>query len=595
MKKYIVIFLMILSNLSFAQVSISWPINRSVFQRSWNNQATVWIAGQSFASGVHTLRFRIFPLSRTGVDGTPSSWADITMTNKIYRFSITSTTGWYRLEVQAYNTFGTIGTTATIKFGVGEVFLIAGQSNAQGGSVIASPPTLSDDYDCIIVASQSTQNKCSNNVPVFPVFGKLDNSTSEISPSGYTAHCYRKLATDFINTMYTDSSKIVPVLFLNAGAAGTSIDNWRTTAFNLTSTSSSSVMSNNWCFSDPNAGVGEPYRTFRNALNFYGSMFGMRGIIWHQGETDGNDNTSDTTYARKLKEVIDKSRSNFNNGLNWAISRVSRYYNSGDIERPNVRRGQRKAKTDKSTGWGSENSDNIVDTAPTVSKRSNDRVHFITNGYIDLAGQYHTSLINSKDSVSILRKQPILANTLPYVDAIPDGSGGATISAQTGFYCYQWVSGDGNYTSMSYPPNLSCTGTRVTSYGSSPASYRCYMHDGTGNIRMTQRVYFPVSNGNTRIKANEAIEIIETKVYPNPAEENDNLFIEFTLPEESNVRLELVDTNGKVLKVLADGSHAKGTFKYPFKASELKHTQKTIFYRLINEGYFQSKKIELVR
>jgi hypothetical protein len=82
------------------------------------------------------------------------------------------------------------------------------------------------------------------------------------------------------------------------------------------------------------------YTNLKNVLSFYGGMFGVRSVLWHQGEAEtktllniyknGSYNNAGTKpspynitdYSIKLKNIIDNSRLILTN-LKWAISQSS--------------------------------------------------------------------------------------------------------------------------------------------------------------------------------------------------------------------------------------------------------------------------------
>ena len=81
----------------------------------------------------------------------------------------------------------------------------------------------------------------------------------------------------------------------------------------------------------PSDYYGLPYTTLKNALNYYGSLFGVRAVLWHQGEADADVNvnpiykaTSAADYQTKLQAVIAKSRADFvAPNLTWYVSKAS--------------------------------------------------------------------------------------------------------------------------------------------------------------------------------------------------------------------------------------------------------------------------------
>jgi hypothetical protein len=386
MKKYIILALLLASFcFSFAQTTITLPLNNSVFQRNSSNSALVYFSGQpvglSSWNSSFQMQYRISTLDNTGNTTSTGFWNNIsTGVGHTYFFSTTISTGWYRFETRIFNGSIQIGTIIGVKFGVGEVIIIAGQSNAQGYGSITYPTQPIDD--CIIVSAQTSSNVCSSTLPVFPVFSKISN-TSSISPNGFQPWAYINLGNQIVDK---EVGKVIPVLFLNAGNSATSIDNWYQTSNNTSATSPRTLAGNTLaCFDGTDVGIGEPYRTFRNTLNYYGSIFGVRGVLWHQGESDTFDQTSSSVYRTKLDGVIDKSRTNFNNNLNWAISKATRLcvncsgYFGSDIAPPltratNIIDGQTFSKGDRLAAWGSQSSDTYSDPKVEVARLVIDKV-----------------------------------------------------------------------------------------------------------------------------------------------------------------------------------------------------------------------------
>lgn len=97
--------------------------------------AMVPITG-AFSDGIEmNLQYRIVAL--TDAFGSGSDWATLTGKSTGNRFtSLTKIPagGWYRLEVRAVKGDQTIATATVEPFGVGEVFIVAGQSYAEGAN-----------------------------------------------------------------------------------------------------------------------------------------------------------------------------------------------------------------------------------------------------------------------------------------------------------------------------------------------------------------------------------------------------------------------------------------------------------------------------
>jgi hypothetical protein len=164
-----------------------------------------------------------------------------------FYFILNVPTGWYQLNIKngvsSGGTFGTYG-TASIKFGIGEVFVIAGQSNAQGyGQNVYNIQGL-QNYDCVesLKNIQATSPEGGGTAYVTdiinlerPVFGTLNNNDRNIGPMSTRPWFYQglgeKISLMHLATITTTSSNYasnppVPVMFYNVSLAATSINNW---------------------------------------------------------------------------------------------------------------------------------------------------------------------------------------------------------------------------------------------------------------------------------------------------------------------------------------------------------------------------------
>ena len=119
---------------------ITYPTNRMVFQRGTNDRANIHFAAQyQKPFTISSAQYRFQPLGLLAGDnlGTPPAWINIGFNNIAGTFkSLIGTEnllkGWYKLEIRILNQNGVQTDLSSIKVGVGDVFLIAGQSDSQG-------------------------------------------------------------------------------------------------------------------------------------------------------------------------------------------------------------------------------------------------------------------------------------------------------------------------------------------------------------------------------------------------------------------------------------------------------------------------------
>lgn len=288
---------------SFCQIAISHPVERMVFQRNNSNQAPINIAG-SYYSSVDRIDARV--VAQQG--GTTTAWTTIQTnpSNGYFYGTLTATGGWYSLEVRAYKDNVLIDTKTLQKVGVGEVFAIAGQSNAQGGAGVSTPAT----DDRVNSVNYSNDYSDYNKLPIgFSQLGSTptaNGDSTKIGPFHYVPWAWGKLGDLLVAKLG------VPVLFYGAGHGGTSSEHWGKSAQGLPFNGEFFILQE----------LGAPYRALENSVAYYGSLTGLRGVLWHQGESDRN--TFMGPYYENIKNVINKTRENAeHNILAWVIARVS--------------------------------------------------------------------------------------------------------------------------------------------------------------------------------------------------------------------------------------------------------------------------------
>lgn len=79
--------------------------------------------------------------------------------------------------------------------------------------------------------------------------------------------------------------------------------------------------------------------------------------------------------------------------------------------------------------------------------------------------------------------------------------------------------------------------------------------------------------------------------YPNPFNPVTN--IEFSLPSKGQVKLTVFDITGREVEILVNTVLSAGSYKYDFDAKDL--TSGVYFYRLVTDGFVETKKMMLVK
>ncbi|KQS26805.1 T9SS type A sorting domain-containing protein [Dyadobacter sp. Leaf189] len=305
---------------SLAQVVVSFPADRAVFQRSNANEASVYIGGY-LTKPFQQIEARFIPWIAGEGEAAPAGggWTLIDNTIEAGHFygSMTVKGGWYRLEVRAVKAGIEPVITTVQHVGVGEVFVVAGQSNATGGDSNPNGPGAAHDQ----VNSVDYQNVNGGTITPYPSlelpcpeFVQL-GANVKTAPFGNYAWCWGS----FGDKIYEKFR--VPVMIFNGGWSSTGVENWKQSI----NANTEPVSAFGYTFP-----AGMPFGHLRIALNYYIAQLGVRAVLWHQGETDNYlEHPGDNTYSRyisNLWEVISASRSlTGKNNLAWIVARASRF------------------------------------------------------------------------------------------------------------------------------------------------------------------------------------------------------------------------------------------------------------------------------
>ena len=358
-------------------LSVTLPKNGAVFQRS-GTQGVINVLGsynsKSYAFDFRRVRATLRRLDvRTGqvIQSEAPQTFNLTRRNSFFSNStffsgrITVNQGWYELSTQVFTVFfdTPVGPPDVRKVGVGEVFVIAGQSNAQGlkNTVETGPGGYPNNasnpsWDGVRVQPNGLElgefggenlgelalriSEAFFNRPR-PYLADMisvasGNNQTQIAPLGNSLW-YWAAVGECIANQYN-----VPVAFFNSAWGGTTI-----TSYNLSIDPNYAPLGAP--LGTPQNPInrryekGTPYGGLRNTLAYFGSSYGLRAVLWMQGETDtqalkdGNErwlipfenerraviNAND--YTNKLRAVINATRSRIGYQIPWVIASTSRF------------------------------------------------------------------------------------------------------------------------------------------------------------------------------------------------------------------------------------------------------------------------------
>lgn len=374
---------------SVAQISLTLPVERMIYQRNNTNQAYIHITG-NFTAEYDSIMAKVFP--RVVGQGTEGSWQTIDYRDdKPYFYGkYLANGGWYKLGIKAYKNGVEIDSIGRERVGVGEVFVVAGQSNASGITDYVDPnvgsyPTgigydSNDDRSNVMHFSNGY-----NTYDLLPIgFSQMNaadvaNDTLFIGPFQSAPWCWGKVSEYLIDSLN------VPVLFYGAAFGGTKVQWWKESANGEPLTSPSFFIKEEY---------DHPYGALAIVMRMYAGLTGIRSVLWHQGEADHG--TASGTYQSYLEQVILKTREHSElPNLTWMVARASRAVNTAN----NVIVGQQNTIDNDANVFAGPETDNIsgttyrhdnihMDTDAGIIEHANYWVNYLTNGFLSSSSPY---------------------------------------------------------------------------------------------------------------------------------------------------------------------------------------------------------------
>ena len=292
-----------------AQLVITSPVSNQVMQRNASGVASLSVT--AYAHYPYTrISAALIPIEgNVNVAQEQLLEAD-QLAQGFLHTTFSARTGWYRLKLTATAASGITDSSVVARVGVGEVFLIAGNSNAMGLPGLGAKDASSN------VVSFNAINKTLNNENItvapdgpmtVPTFEPL-KSSNNIFPNGETSWYWGELGNLLFQRWKT------PVLFFNTAWAAANSENYRDAAsgkdaYNL-------YVGKYW----PNR---QPYSNIVNTMRYMTSLTGIRAVLWAHGENDAQLGFNETQYFDGIRTLIQNSRRDSGYNLPWYIARNS--------------------------------------------------------------------------------------------------------------------------------------------------------------------------------------------------------------------------------------------------------------------------------
>jgi hypothetical protein len=292
------------------------PQDCQVCQRSSNDKGTITIRGEFTGAITNTTTIE----ARLVAEGKAGKWTKLPVLFDGAKFSTDMDApagGWYRADVRVLNGRQVLAENSLQHVGVGEVFVVAGQSNSANHG---------EERQTTKTGRVASFNGRGWQLANDPQPGASGGGGSFLPPFG-----------DAISQRFN-----VPVGLIACGIGATSVREWlpKGATFPNPPTIESRVAKlpdGTW------ESNGEAFETLIGRMKQLGPR-GFRAVLWHQGESDANQQDSTRTlpgslYREYLLRVILESRRAIGWDAPWFVAQVS-YHMPGDESSPDIRAAQ---------------------------------------------------------------------------------------------------------------------------------------------------------------------------------------------------------------------------------------------------------------
>ncbi len=300
-------------------ISLSSPLDYQVFQRATRLQGAISIQGSSLVP-TDTVEARVVGQSITGP--LAAKWQMLSVDRRTGAFHAelaTAAGGFYEVDVRVRHGAGRADTLVVPHVGVGEVFVVSGQSNSTNyGEVQQVTET----------GMVSTFSGDSWRLANDPQPGVQDNSKKGSFIPAFGDALYRKYR--------------VPIGVASVGHGSTSVRQWLpagepvevmpTMTKYVVRGTDDTLTSDGTLFNGMMARIGQL------------GVHGFRAVLWHQGESDSHQppehEITAETYRRMLEHLILAVRRGAGWNVPWFVAQAT-YHTPEDTSCPPIREAQR--------------------------------------------------------------------------------------------------------------------------------------------------------------------------------------------------------------------------------------------------------------
>jgi len=346
-------------------ISLSSPSDFQVIQRDSQDKGSVNLLGTAVKGA--DIEWRVSGNSKFGA--LPDGWQKIPANPDEISFQTKISLpagGWYRMEVRASHNNSSLGEIVIEQFGIGEVFVVAGQSNSANYGEEKQNTTTK-----LVTAFDGKQWQLAND----PQPGAGGRGGSFMPPFGDAIAKHFK----------------VPVGFVACGIGATSVREWLPKGTKISNPPTierrvERLPDGQW------VSKGEAFEMLIGRTKPLGPN-GFRAVLWHQGESDANQKDQTRTlkgslYREYLEKVIKDSNDKIDWKAPWFVAQAS-YHVPGDEASPEIRDAQASTWKD---GVALEGPDS--DAIKGSFRQNNGKgVHFSGEGLREHANQWAEKVI----------------------------------------------------------------------------------------------------------------------------------------------------------------------------------------------------------
>lgn len=346
---------------STATIAVESPLDYQVFQRQTRERGAIVITGRALVdcdrveASIDARTRGASPESQDS--GPPEKWEHVAYHRSSHEFHARLSSpagGFYEVRIRAVRFGKTVGEAVVPHVGVGEVFVVSGQSNSTNYGEVRQ-----ETQTGMVTTFDGHSWRIAND----PQPGVQDKSNKGSFIPAFGDAMYRKYH--------------VPIGIASVGYGGTSVRQWLPKGGRFTSPSTvpkfvTEVKPGVWeCDGALFNGMMERIREL--------GPHGFRALLWHQGESDANQKPghqiSGADYRRLLVKIIRQSRKQAHWSFPWFVAEVT-YHTPSEPSSPEIRAAQRSVWA---SGIAFEGPDTDQLTAP-FRQNHGAGVHFSAEG-----------------------------------------------------------------------------------------------------------------------------------------------------------------------------------------------------------------------